>query len=58
MNNKPDLVKVRMIVLDNYVVEGNCVIARWGGEQPNTKDQSVGNELDSADYCGELPRIR
>jgi len=24
------------------VPDGNCVIARWGGEQPEGNDQSVG----------------
>jgi len=25
-----------------HVVEGNCAAARWGGEQPETKEQPVG----------------
>jgi hypothetical protein len=30
------------------VAEGNCVVVRPGGEQPEAKGQSVGDELDSA----------
>jgi hypothetical protein len=30
------------------VTNGNCVTARWGGEQPEVSDQSVGDERDSA----------
>ena len=35
------------------VVESNCVVARRGGEQQETKDQSVGDELDSVTLNGE-----
>ena len=37
------------------VAEGNCVIARWGGEQLEAEQQSVGDELDSAGPYGEPP---
>ncbi len=35
------------------VAEGNCVTARWGGEQPEAKRWSVGDEPDSARRRGE-----
>ena len=34
-------VKVRVGVSQDSVAEGNCVIARWGGEQPEANWQSV-----------------
>ena len=37
----------------DLVVEGNCVVVRRGGEQPNANDQSVGYEPVSAGCCGE-----
>jgi hypothetical protein len=37
----------------NLVTEGNCVLVKGGGEQLEVKDQSVGDELDSACRCGE-----
>jgi len=40
------------------VAEGNCVIVRWGGEQPEAKQQSVEDELDSAGPYGEPPMDR
>jgi hypothetical protein len=40
----------------NFVTNGNCAVARRGGEQPEVNDQSVGNELDSACCCGEPAR--
>jgi hypothetical protein len=42
------LVKVRTIVSHSNKAEGNCVIVRWGGEQPEAKEQPVGDEPDSA----------
>jgi hypothetical protein len=35
-------VKVLFRVSFSSVAKGNCVTARWGGEQPKAKDQSVG----------------
>jgi hypothetical protein len=35
-------VQVRFRVTSSSVVEGNCVTVRWGGEQPEANDQSVG----------------
>lgn len=35
-------VKVLVGVSHNVVVESNCVTVRWGGEQLETKGQSVG----------------
>ena len=35
------------------VAESNCVTARWGGEQLEANDRSVGDEPDSADTRGE-----
>jgi hypothetical protein len=46
-------VQVTVEVSSNFVVEGNCVVARRGGEQPETNHQSVGDELDSAFRRGE-----
>lgn len=47
------MVKVRVGECHNSVIKSNCVTARWGGEQLEMKDQSVGNELDSAGCSGE-----
>ena len=47
------MVKVHVGECHNSVIKSNCVIARWGGEQLEMKDQSVGDELDSAGCCGE-----
>lgn len=46
--------KVRVRGSHNPVAEGNCVVVRRGGEQPEAKPWSVGNELDSAGNSGEL----
>ena len=35
-------VQVRFRVTSSSVAEGNCVTVRWGGEQPEANDQSVG----------------
>ena len=35
------------------VAEGNCVTVRWGGEQPEAKRRSAGDEPDSARRRGE-----
>ena len=35
------------------VTEGNCVAARRGGKQPEVKNRSAGDELDSACCCDE-----
>lgn len=35
-------VQVRLVGGHTYEVEGNCVIARWGGEQPEANEQPVG----------------
>lgn len=40
-------VKDRPRVSRNPVAEGNCVTKRWGGEQPEAKHRSVGDEHDS-----------
>ena len=41
-------VKVRVGVCQGSVVEGNCVVARRGGEQPEANWRSAGDEPDSA----------
>ena len=50
--------RVRVGVSQGPVAEGNCVIARWGGEQLEANWRSVGDELDSAAQGGELARVR
>ena len=35
------------------VAEGNCVLVRGGGEQPEAKQRSVGDEPDTARRRGE-----
>ena len=40
------------------VIEGNCVLMRGGGKQPEMNEQSVGDELDSAGPTGEPARAR
>jgi len=47
------VVEVRAEVSHDLVAEGNCVAARQGGEQLEANWQSVGNEPDSAECCGE-----
>lgn len=47
------MVKVRAGESQNSETKSNCVTVRWGGEQLAVKDQSVGNELDSAGCSGE-----
>ena len=46
-------VQVRVGESHNSVIKSNCVTVRWGGEQLEMNDQSVGDELDSAGCCGE-----
>jgi hypothetical protein len=47
------MVRVRVGVSQGPVVEGNCVVARRGGEQPETNWRSAGDELVSAGCVGE-----
>ena len=46
--------RVRVGESHDSAIEGNCVAVRQGGEQPEVKDWSVGDEPDSAGCCGEL----
>ena len=46
-------VQVRVGESHHSVIKSNCVTVRWGGEQLEMNDQSVGDELDSAGCCGE-----
>ena len=48
--------RVRVGVSQDSVAEGNCVIVRWGGEQPEANWRSAGDELDSAGSDGEPAR--
>lgn len=45
--------KVRVGASHDSVIESNCVTVRWGGEQLEMNDQSVGDEPDSAGCGGE-----
>ena len=47
-------VEVRVGVSQGPVAEGNCVVARRGGEQPEANWRSAGDELDSAWNDDEL----
>jgi len=40
-------------IAHQLVAEGNCVVKRRGGEQPEAKEPSVGDELDSAGTSDE-----
>jgi hypothetical protein len=51
-------VEVRAEVSHSLEVEGNCVAARRGGEQPETNWRSVGDEPDSAECCDEPAGLR
>ena len=46
-------VQVRVGENHNSVAEGNCVVVRRGGKQPEANGRSAGDELDSAVCDGE-----